>query len=138
MDYVEKQDCLKVLQYVPKKLHSFWWRGYSDGDGSFYTGGNSIRQWSISGPYDSNWDALLDLLKGLGINNAKVNQYISNKGHKSSRVDVRGLESLTKLKTYLYGNFWDALGLERKYLKCEECLIQYGWGQRNGRKNKLV
>lgn len=122
-DYTDKIDCSKILQYVPEEFHHFWWRGYADGDGGFYTGGNYIRQWTISGPYETNWSVIEELFQKLGMTNIRNMKYISIKGYKSSRIDIRGVENLRKLGDYLYGLEWDQLGLYRKYTKYQECLF---------------
>jgi len=136
LDYKKKESCIKVLSTIPTEDRYMWWRGYSDGDGGFYTGGNSIRQWTLSGPFDSNWSPVIGLLQEIGIKNIREKRYISPKGHKSSSIDIRGLESLIKLGSYLYPQGWDGIGLKRKYDKLQECLISYKWGERCGKRKK--
>lgn len=132
-DYKFKKSESSILQSLPEDLKSYWWRGYSDGDGGFYTGGNSIRQWTASGPYDTDWSLLRNTLEACGVHNVREIKHISKKGYRSSNIDIRGLESLKKWGEYLYGQQWDNLGLQRKYDKYQECCISYKWGERNGR-----
>jgi hypothetical protein len=130
--YQNKESCALILDFLPISLHSYWWRGYTDGDGGFYTGGNYIRQWTMSGPYESDWSSLIQLADTLQIHNTRIKQYISKQGHRSSSVDIRGRDSLRKLGDYLYGSEWDQLGLPRKYAKYQECLIAgKEWRKRN-------
>jgi hypothetical protein len=110
----------KLLKLIPKKLHNYWFRGYFDGDGCWYsTKKNYIKQGVIASSYDQNWSFMTKLLKELGVKIYHINRdkRINKKGieNRSSKVRFCNIDGITKIGSYIYGG--KKFGLTRKYKK---------------------
>lgn len=104
-----------LLETIPNELKNYFLRGYIDGDGCFYSNEkNRTIQFCISGQYDTNWIPLINLFKSIGVE-LKSKKYISNKGHKCSKIRICNKKSLQLIIYYVYKNGFDNLGLKRKY-----------------------
>ena len=120
--YEEKslEDPYKILDIIPENLKHYWWRGYIDGDGSFYCNKkNHVYRFQISGSYNQKWDSLIKLCENLKVEyHVKKYEKISKLGkiHRYSTLDVRKIDSIQKMGNYIYQNY-DYLGLDRKYHK---------------------
>lgn len=106
----------KILHKIPKKYISYFYRGYSDGDGNFYKGKNTY-QYTIAGHYDQNWDFMESLYNKLNIN--YTTKQVDNGKSKSSFIRIVNKNDIDIFGDYIY-NEWDNVGLNRKYNKYME------------------
>lgn len=95
----------KILAFIDKKYHHYFWRGYFDGDGCFYkiTAG-------VSGSIEQDWSDFITLLNTLHIG-FRLLKYNLKTG-KSSRVVIVNYTNLLKLGNYLYRG--ENFGFSRK------------------------
>lgn len=121
MDYKSKSimSPTKILDYLPKKFHKYWWRGYFDGDGSFsYEEKTNSGRFQIWSTFHQDWSSFLLLMKKININPSLSLYERTSKNkkiHKSSCYSISDKPSLIKLKKYLYPEGYESLGLMRKY-----------------------
>lgn len=110
--------CLKLLNSFPNELRQYWYRGYWDGDGCFYTNRKHyLYQTTASGPLGQDWDFLEALYDKLGI---KYSIRRASNANSYSAIRTSGKSDFMKLGNYLYGNAFDKIGLQRKYHKFSE------------------
>lgn len=109
----------KILERVPEKLQRYWWMGYIDADGCFYTNKkNYCYQFSLAGSYDQDWTEFEKLLGKLNVKYT-ITKRIQNKNSKNSKsscVRITNKENIIKLGEYIYGKDMN-VGLERKHQK---------------------
>jgi hypothetical protein len=103
----------KILSIIPENLKHYWWRGYFDGDGSFYFN-ERVRVVSIAGHSKQDWSFLFNLCQSLGV---KCQSSIWEKKIGScSRVDIRKKNDCIKFLEYIYQNREeDQIGYSRKF-----------------------
>lgn len=115
LNYTSKSEysaCL-VLETIPNNLKKYWFRGLFDGDGSINASGSSI---CIASSIDQDWKYMQKICDDLRIDNFKVLQSVSKKGHKSSIFSIRDRNSVLKFLDYIYdGRKQDSIGFYRKY-----------------------
>jgi hypothetical protein len=108
----------KILNIIPKELHSYFFLGWSDGDGCFYYNNTkSLIQYVISGSYEQNWESLTTLCDTLGIE-YKIDKFITKKNHKYSRFLIAKNIDILKFGNYIYQDL--KLGLPRKIQKFKD------------------
>jgi len=113
MDYDKKSyvSPTKILNNIPKDLHSHFFRGYSDGDGSFYHK-NSTTQYAVASTVQQDWGFMINKLDELGIKYT-VKRVVLNK-NSSSVVRITNKWDIMKLGEWMYQDSEDSR-LERKY-----------------------
>mgnify|MGYP003509141923 CR=1 FL=1 len=118
-EYLESQNyhnksqvCPIILNNIPKELHHYWWRGYSDADGCiYYHDKQSLTQHSISSTYEQDWSVYLSLLDSMNIKYI-VQKTISPKGNKSSKVVISSKLGVINFCKFIYNG--EQFGLSRK------------------------
>ncbi len=117
-DYLEKSllSPTKVLTHIPSSLQPLFWRGYIDGDGSFYQKGGMC-QMSLAGSFDQDWSAQLAMCEALGVK-ATVQHCTSKLGHRSSCVRITSRFGIERIGDWVYQTYKeDQIGLARKHAK---------------------
>lgn len=113
----------KILNIIPEKLKKYFIRGWIDGDGCFYFYKKEyIRQFSLSGAYNTDWSYFENLCKNLNI---KYNiKRVFNTKTSYSVVRISNKNDIKKLGDLIYDDYLiDKMGLYRKYLKYLNCII---------------
>jgi hypothetical protein len=115
----------KLLKTIPKKLRSYWFRGYFDGDGCWYFNSqNYLKQCTITSKYCQDWNFMIQLFIGLKVDLYNINKQDkkNKKGIKntSSRIRLCNLNSIKKFGKYIYKG--QAFGLNRKLDKFNEMI----------------
>lgn len=106
----------KIIDKIPKSLHYMFFRGYIDGDGSWYFNPEiHAKSFNISGQYNQDWSFVEDKFKTLKIDYS-IQRMIRKNGYQHSSIIVGNMKSLTNLYNYLYPT-WDHIGLPRKHDK---------------------
>ncbi len=120
-DYDKKSNSSadKILSKIPIELKHYFFRGLSDGDGSFHYSDKKykkLKQFGISSTYSQDWSYLEKECIKLGIR-YYISQTITKKGFKSSCLRLNG--NNTKLfGDYIYKDMDKyKIGLTRKYEK---------------------
>lgn len=103
-----------VLAKIPAELRHLFYRGFSDGDGSFCFTENN-RSYTINGTYEQDWSDILQVFDSLQVR-YNLRQYERANGHRCSIVEVSGVENVKKIGRYLYAGYQD-IRLNRKYEK---------------------
>jgi len=108
----------KILNKIPDNLKSYFFLGFSDGDGCFYTNPNGFcKQYSISGSYEQCWIDLENLMKQLKCSYT-IKRIITKNGNKYSHLRFTNKNSLLSFGEYIYKTTeLDNIGLQRKYKK---------------------
>ena len=114
-DYKDKSilSPAKILDIIPDDKKYLFFRGYSDGDGCFYTKGTTC-QYSIGSTYEQDWSCVEGLFKSLNINTYSINRKISLKGHKSSVIRITNMNDISIFGDYIYQDNIN-LSLTRKF-----------------------
>jgi hypothetical protein len=109
MDFSKKSlvSPVKLLDNIDTELHSYFWRGFFDGDGGLYVKGRKL---TFHGSIDQDWSSLKNLLESLNVNYS-YNKTVRNKC-KSSFIQIRQSNSILNLINYLYKG--KQFGLSRK------------------------
>jgi len=108
----------KILKLIPKKYHSDFYRGYSDGDGSFSLYNNKKTcNYNITSSINQDWWFIENIFQKLDIK-YKIYKYERNSGNSSS-ISISNKWDIIKIGDYLYQNSND-VRLERKYLKYQD------------------
>jgi len=124
-DFLFSMDCLdksflaptKILAFLPKEFHNYFWRGYIDADGCFYKSkSNKGGRFSISSTYEQDWSKTLEWLDSIDAKNYKIYRKDYGKG-RSSVIEVTYGPDIKKIGEFLYGSLYDNIGLKRKYDK---------------------
>lgn len=126
-DYLNKSynEPTKILTKIPDNLKYYWWRGYFDGDGGIAIAEKEKGRWKslqFSSTYNYKWIELLLLFSALDITNASINNYISPKGHKSSKITLFKIKNIKKMISYLIKS---EIGLTRKTNKMKEIFSRF-------------
>lgn len=122
-DYTSKSNspATKILNRIPKKFQSYWFRGLIDGDGCFYINKKrSMHQFNVSSSYNQDWCYMEDIFKKLKISYKIVKRKCLQRGkiNKSSFVRITNKKDIVKFGNYIYNNYSkDKIGLLRKYKK---------------------
>jgi Icc-related predicted phosphoesterase len=117
-----------LFNLMTPELSSFWLRGFSDGDGCWYSKG-SDRAWTAAGPGDQDWHFLTKILDSIGVYykiTRKPGRKPSHKG--TSTVVVSGIDNLIRLGSFMYRDRAE-IGFPRKFniflmIKAEEGLAR--------------
>lgn len=107
----------KILSKIPNYLLIYFWRGYFDGDGACGLVGRG-RYIEFSSTYKYKWSEVIKLCESLSINNYKIYNQISKKGHKSSIFKIYGKASEPLLKYLLKST----IGLKRKTININKTI----------------
>jgi hypothetical protein len=118
LDYGEKSKSspTKILEIMEKDVQRFFWLGFLDGDGCFYSGNNNCYL-SFTGSLEQDWSDLINFIEEM---NCKYHLFRNNgkNGHKFSTVSVSSPYDIAQLGAFLYKTHdLDGLGLPRKYQK---------------------
>ena len=106
----------KILDIIPKHLLYMWYRGYVDGDGSWYINDKHyLTHLCISAEYDNNWKYMTDIFEELKCR-YHISQHISKKGHRCSKIRVVYKHHINIFGDYLYQDNI-SIGFPRKYKK---------------------
>ena len=106
----------KILSIIPNHLKVYWFRGYWDGDGCFYSHAkNSLSQCTASSTLNQGWDFIAQLLESLNID--YTIRRIENK-HSYSQIRFCGFSKSKIFIDYLYKDRQD-LCLPRKLEKAK-------------------
>ena len=103
-----------ILDKIPENLHSYFWRGFFDGDG-YISDTPRRRAVIITGSYKQDWSALNLILDNLQIN-YKTKRILSDNGS-CSRIIISRIKDIEKFGLYIYQGI--IFGLERKRIKFE-------------------
>lgn len=104
----------KILSNIPESLRHYWWRGYFDGDGCFYSGKKNVVQ--FSSVYNQDWNFCIELCKKLNITYFLSNY--ENKIGRSSTFNIAKKNDCIKFLDYIYQfRDNDGIGYDRKYQK---------------------
>jgi hypothetical protein len=106
----------KILLIIPENLKRYFFLGWSDGDGNFYlqergNGKKGLNQYSISGSYKQNWNALIKKCEELNIN-YRIDRFITKLNHSYSSFRICRSSDIIKFGDYLYKG--TEIGLKRK------------------------
>lgn len=124
----------KILQKIPNDLKNYFFRGLIDGDGCFCS--KNRNYFSITGNMDQNWFDVEELFNKLDIKYS-LNRMKRKQGN-SSYVVVSSKLDIIKLGNYLYGDYFDGIGLERKYNIYKEIKEKPGIINRRSEHNRYV
>ena len=108
----------KLLGIISPQLHSYFWRGFLDGDGCIYV--QKHKNWkfgtiALTGSYEQDWKDLIARLNKLKVRYRLVRE-TSNRGHKCSRIVISNLDGILIFGKYVYRNREsDQIGFRRKY-----------------------
>ncbi len=120
-DYHNKSEVSadKILSKIPFELKKYFFRGVSDGDGSFYhskTKKGTLNQHSIRSTYNQDWNFMEKLYTEIGAN-FYISKSVTKKGFKSSCIRLNS-NNVKLFGDYIYEDYdFDKIGLERKYIK---------------------
>jgi hypothetical protein len=103
-----------LLNNMPQNLKKYWFRGYLDGDGCIRFKDKKYMSIVFAGPYNQNWNFLINLCKSLDIK-FYIKKYEVKLGGYSQFVIYRK-NDVRAFCNYIYEDFND-MGLKRKYEK---------------------
>ena len=122
-DYNEKSKLSpdKILSKIPSEYKSYFFRGYSDGDGCFYKYKNN-HQYIITSTYEQDWSFMKIILNELKIIfNIKKSNNTNKEGKisKYSQILITNKNDIDIFGDYIYKDNieFDNVGLYRKYEK---------------------
>ena len=129
----------KILSKVPDELKSYFFLGFSDGDGCFYTNPNGFcKQYAISGSYEQSWVDFENLMGMKGCNYT-IKKTINKNGNKSSCLRFTNKKSLLSFGEYIYKTIeLDNIGLQRKYKKFLEIKEHFRLAELNSRSKLFI
>lgn len=129
--YQNKSECSpsQILGIIPEELKHYWWRGYFDGDGCFYFGGEKLcRQMAFTGSFEQDWSEHEKLL-----NNLKLKYKIRKATTKQKKVDgsfcrysqlrITDKHDVEKFGIYIYSG--KLFGFKRKIDKFNKMISDY-------------
>lgn len=103
----------KILSFLPKELHCFFWRGYFDGDGCF-TKGSVV----FAGACDLDWTSLINYLSLIGITKSRIRKQITESNGSWSQLTLSDYEQVLLFYKNVFGSYYqDRIGLSRKMYK---------------------
>lgn len=111
------RDQAPLVELIPEEVRSYYYLGFSDGDGNFYYNKEyGLNQYTLSGRYNQDWNYLVKQLGELNID-SKIRRI---QGPKSSYSALRftGRERIRRWTQYLYPKDYE-FGLKRKYLAAQ-------------------
>lgn len=112
----------RVLSIIPDELKHYWWRGFSDGDGCFYS--NKNYQFFFTGSLNQDWDFVENVWKQLDINYT-LSKSLSDRGN-CSRAKISNKSGIIKFGEYIYRDYLDdRIGFKRKYVAFQEYYKTY-------------
>lgn len=120
-DYIIKSytEPTKILSKIPENLKSYWWRGFIDADGCFYSN-KCANQFSLAGQYDQTWKETVNLFISLNIEKYQIQQKIFksklNLISRGSIIRISNSQTIIELGKYIYSDNLN-IGLKRKYNK---------------------
>lgn len=115
----DKTDMLQAFSYIPLDSHSYFLRGFFDGDGCIFN--NSTRaSLYMYGSYQQIWTPVTNILNVLDIK--YVYQQISRKNghHKSSHIVISNKQGINKFFEFIYPDRIFDFGLYRKFEKLDK------------------
>jgi intein/homing endonuclease len=101
----------KILSKIDNYLKPYFFRGLIDGDGCFSSKNRSY--FSITGNIKQNWIDMEKLLNSLDIKYKLTRK--ERKTGNSSFIVISSKKDIIKLGDYIYGDYFDGMGLNRKY-----------------------
>lgn len=104
-----------IMNVIPEHLQKYFLRGWSDGDGCFYSR-DRTSQFTVAGSYNQDWSLIEKYFNDRDIR-CKASSKISKLGHGCSYVRLSNQIDIIKLGNILYENTYDGIGLERKFSK---------------------
>lgn len=116
---LDKTNMLQAFNYIPLDSHSYFLRGFFDGDGCINISKNNGCRLYFYGNYYQSWNPIFEILNFLNIK--YVYQQISRKNgdHKSSHIFISNKQGINKFFEFIYPNRKFDFGLLRKYQKLE-------------------
>lgn len=116
-NYINKSELNStIINYLSKDLLPYWWRGYFDADGCFYTHyKNKTHQLHFSSSYNQDWTFAENLFKELNCSYYIVRreQLKNGKINKSSKIQTSKKLDCKKILDYIYCG--EIFGFSRKY-----------------------
>lgn len=107
---------IDIISIVPKKLKKYWYRGYLDGDGCIRLGKNYGVDVIFTGPYNNDWEFMINICTELNINYLIHNVVVKNGGYSHFRINKK--MDVKKMCDYLYSDYKvDNMGFKRKHKK---------------------
>jgi len=110
----------KILSHLSDELIPYWFRGLSDGDGSFYISKDSkTKQFGCTSGAEQDWSFFSSLLDRLGVKYGiqRLTKETNKAGRNHSTIRVCG-NNILGLGDYIYKTYLlDRIGLPRKYDK---------------------
>lgn len=101
-DFCQKSSVMpyKILSKIPEKLHHYFYLGLIDGDGCFSISKNRLYHFSISGPFNYNWEFIEEIFKNKGIKYT-IGRFKRNKGANSA-ILVYGMYNVSLIGDFIY------------------------------------
>lgn len=121
-DYIAKswKSAGKILSCIPEHLKHYWWRGFSDGDGCFYTKKHFC--FFFTSGINQDWHFVNELGFKLGFE-WKTIEKVTKNGSYSRRL-ANSKTKLQKFGEYIYQGYdKDLIGFPRKYKKFRESYL---------------
>lgn len=121
-DYGAKSQvsAFKILKLIPSKLHRYWWLGFADGDGCFYSKLNY--QFFFTGPLEQSWKFAENLCELLKLRYKIVTRITDNGSY--SRFMIQSKAGIIKFGNYIYdGYLTNGIGFSRKRQRFLDFLI---------------
>jgi hypothetical protein len=111
-----------IVNIFPKKIQHYWFLGVFDGDGCWYYNKKQyLRQMSIAGCYDQNWDFITNKLDELNCN-YKICRRTQGK-NKNSIIRMSSKQDMYNFGCYIYQD--RNIGLKRKLDKFDNIINSY-------------
>lgn len=122
LGYRDKINQTAVLTNLNPTLHSLFWRGYFDADGTLRLKEHGAEV-SFCSCYDETWDAVTAWFTQLNLSKWRIERVISKQGHRYSKIHIERELDLAILLKYLYSpGVGEDLGLPRKQTKAQDIL----------------
>lgn len=113
----------RIFKFIPERYHSYFWRGYFDGDGSAILRSNRLGiNCTFCGPVNFNYSLLEDKMRDLNI---KAKRYESDNLQSQRKIrgrwstlNIGASHDAAKWLNYIYKDMSrDNIGFTRKYIK---------------------
>lgn len=115
--HIKSFNCpIKILSFVPKKMHGYWWRGFFDADGHLVVKDGIPKQLFFGGQFDYGWEYPLSFMSKKNII-FHATQKKSKTGNCSLFSCYRQYDMMKFLKYIYHGVEKDKIGLKRKAIK---------------------